>query len=54
MACGLPPEIIHGSLRLTIGHDTTEEDIDYVVENVRGVVQKLRNMSPLTPPELRE
>ncbi|MBN1431578.1 MAG: cysteine desulfurase NifS [Methanomicrobiaceae archaeon] len=54
MACGLPPEIIHGSLRLTIGHDTTEDDIDYVVENVRGVVQKLRNMSPLTPPELRE
>lgn len=54
MACGLPMETIHGSLRLTLGPGTTEEDIEYVVENVRGVVQKLRNMSPLTPPELRE
>lgn len=53
MACGLPHEIIHGSLRLTLGHDTTEDDIEYVVQNIREVVQKLRNMSPLTPPELR-
>ena len=53
-ACGVPQEIIHGSLRLTLGQDTTEDDIEYVVENVRGVVQKLRNMSPLTTPELRE
>ncbi len=52
MACGLPHEIVHGSLRLTPGHNTTEEDIEYVVENIRGVVQKLRNISPLTPPEL--
>ena len=54
MACGLPHEIIHGSLRLTLGSDTTEDDIEYVVENVRVVVRKLRSMSPLTPPELRE
>ncbi|WP_048149943.1 cysteine desulfurase NifS [Methanolacinia paynteri] len=53
MACGLPHETIHGSLRLTLGHDTTEDDIEYVVQNIREVVQKLRNMSPLTPPELR-
>ena len=52
MACGLPHELVHGSLRLTPGHNTTEEDIEYVVENIRGVVQKLRNISPLTPPEL--
>lgn len=52
-ACGLPHEIIHGSLRLTLGPDTTEDDIDYVVDNIREVVLKLRNMSPLTPPELR-
>jgi cysteine desulfurase len=52
-ACGLPQEIVHGSLRLTIGDMTKEDDVDYVLEVVPQIVQKLRNMSPLTPPELR-
>lgn len=47
LAIGLPHEIAHGSLRLTIGEDTTKEDIDYVVESVKEIVDKLRGMSPL-------
>lgn len=47
MAIGLPHEIAHGSLRLTLGEDTTREDIDYVVDNLKEIVQSLRNMSPL-------
>ena len=53
MACGFNPEIVHGSLRLTLGNGTTDEDVDYVLGIVPEIVQKLRNMSPLTPPELR-
>ncbi|MBN2735218.1 MAG: cysteine desulfurase NifS [Methanomicrobiaceae archaeon] len=52
-ACGIPAEIVHGSLRLTIGEMTTDEDVDYVLKVVPEIVQKLRNMSPLTPDELR-
>lgn len=44
---GIPVEICHGSLRLSISHDTTEEDIDYIIENVKRVVQRLRAMSPI-------
>lgn len=47
LAIGLPHEIAHGSLRLTLGHVNTEEDIDYVIETLPGIVQKLREMSPL-------
>ena len=47
MAIGLPHEIAHGSLRLTLGADTTKEDIDFVIEKVKGIVAKLRSMSPL-------
>lgn len=47
MALGLPHEIAHGSLRLTIGDFTTEEDIDYVLENLPKIVDRLRKMSPL-------
>lgn len=47
MAIGLPHEIAHGSLRLTIGHYTTEEDIDYVLEHLPQIVDRLRFMSPL-------
>ena len=49
LAIGLPHEIAHGSLRLSLGRDTTEEDIDYVLEKLPDVVEKLRAMSPLTP-----
>ena len=47
LAIGLPHEIAHGSLRLTIGDFTTEEDVDYTVQAIVEVVQKLRLMSPL-------
>jgi Cysteine sulfinate desulfinase/cysteine desulfurase and related enzymes len=53
LACGIPHEVAHGSLRLTLGEETTEEEIDYVLEIVPKVVQRLRDMSPLTPKELR-
>ena len=47
LAMGVPHEKAHGSLRLSISHSTTDEDIDYIVEKVPEVVEKLRNMSPL-------
>lgn len=47
LAIGLPHEIAHGSLRLTLSDETTEEDIDYVVDTVKEIVEKLRSMSPL-------
>lgn len=47
MAMGLPHEIAHGSLRLSIGDFTTEEDIDYIIEKLPPVIERLRMMSPL-------
>ena len=47
LAIGLPHEIAHGSLRLTINEEITKEDIDYVVDNLKEIVAHLRNMSPL-------
>jgi cysteine desulfurase len=47
LAIGLPHEIAHGSLRLTLGRDNTEQDVDYVLEVLPGIVNKLREMSPL-------
>ena len=47
LAIGLPHEIAHGSLRLTLGHETTKEDIDYTVEHLKEIIAKLRDMSPL-------
>lgn len=47
LAIGLPHEIAHGSLRLTLSEDTTKEEIDYVVESVKEIVARLRSMSPL-------
>lgn len=47
LAIGLPHEIAHGSLRLTISEETTKEDVDTVVDAVAEIVQKLRAMSPL-------
>ncbi len=46
---GVPAEEAQGSLLLSMGRWTTEEDVDYVIENVPGVVDLLRKMSPLTP-----
>lgn len=47
LAIGLPHEIAHGSLRLTISEDTTMEDADFVVDKLKGIVERLRSMSPL-------
>lgn len=47
MSIGLSHEIAHGSLRLTIGDFTTEEEIDYVIEKLPPIVDRLRQMSPL-------
>ncbi len=47
LAIGLPHEIAHGSLRLTVSDDITEEDIHYTVDKIKEIVEKLRKMSPL-------
>ncbi len=47
LAIGLPHEIAHGSLRISIGKYNTKEEIDYVVENLVEIVGRLREMSPL-------
>lgn len=47
LAIGLPHEITHGSLRLTIGYGNTKEEMDTVVDNLKRIITNLRNMSPL-------
>ena len=47
LAIGLPHETAHGSLRLTLGEDTTREDLDYVIDSLKEIVAGLREMSPL-------
>lgn len=47
LAIGLPHEIAHGSLRITLGQDNTKEDIDFLVDSLVEIVERLRNMSPL-------
>jgi len=47
LAIGLPHEIAHGSLRLTVGYENTEEEINYTVDRIKEIVEKLRRMSPL-------
>lgn len=52
LAMGLKHEEAHGSLVFTLGKYNTEEQIDYVIHQIPGVVKRLRAMSPLTPKEL--
>jgi cysteine desulfurase len=47
MAIGLTHEIAHGSLRLSLGEFTTDEDVDYVIEQLKPIVERLRSYSPL-------
>ncbi len=49
LAMGLPHEIAHGSLRMTLSEFTTDEEIDYVLDLLPQIVQRLRDMSPLYP-----
>jgi cysteine desulfurase len=46
LAIGLPPEIAHGSLRLTLGKDNIEEEVDYIIGILPGIIKKLRALSP--------
>lgn len=54
MSIGLTHEWAHGSLRLTVGDFTTDEDIDYILENLPGVIERLRSFSPLYQTYLKE
>ncbi|MDO5156213.1 MAG: cysteine desulfurase NifS [Eubacteriales bacterium] len=47
LAIGLPHEIAHGSLRMTLGDENTMEEMDFVVDKIKEIVEKLRSMSPL-------
>lgn len=47
LAIGCPHEIAHGSLRLTLSEKTTKEEIDFTVDTLKGIIERLRNMSPL-------
>lgn len=49
LALGLTHEVAHGSVRMTLGDDTTDEDIDYVIETLPKVAHRLRAMSPISP-----
>ncbi|MBQ7389907.1 MAG: cysteine desulfurase NifS [Clostridia bacterium] len=47
LAIGVPHEKAHGSIRLSITHETTDEDIDYILDTLPPIIERLRNMSPL-------
>ncbi len=47
LSLGLSHEVAHGSLRISMGYSTTEEEVDYLLEHLPSVIQKLRDMSPL-------
>ncbi len=51
LGIGLSHEISHGSLRLTLGPQNTEDDVDYILERLKGVVETLRAMSPIWDPK---
>ena len=53
LAIGLPAEIAHGSVRLSLSEDTTDEEVDYVLEVLPKIIQRLRDMSPLYEEVLR-
>jgi cysteine desulfurase len=54
LAIGVPIEIAHGSLRLSLGDASTEEEVEYVLGKVPNIIQKLRDMSPLWDDFLKE
>ena len=54
LAIGLPHEIAHGSLRITINEEHTIEDMDYVIEKLKSIVERLRSMSPLYEDYMRK
>ena len=54
LAIGLPHEIAHGSLRISIGKYNTKDEVDYLLNNLEEIIQKLRNMSPLYEKFIKE
>ena len=54
LAIGLPHEIAHGSLRLSVSEFTTEEDVNYLLEVLPPIIDRLRMMSPLYEEVLRK
>lgn len=54
LAIGRPHEIAHGSLRLTLGEGSTQEEVDYILEVVPPIIERLRNMSPLWEDHLKK
>ena len=54
LAIGLPHEIAHGSLRLTVSEENTLEEMEKTAESVKEIVEKLRSMSPLYEDFVRE
>ena len=48
LAMGIPTELAHGSLRLTLGKENTQEDVDTVTQALPGIIEKLRALSPLS------
>lgn len=54
LAIGLPHEIAHGSLRLTLSEKTTKEEIDYTVDELKKIVERLRSMSPLYEDNIKQ
>ena len=47
LAIGLPHEIAHGSLRLTLSEKHTMDEVDFTVDKLKGIIERLRSMSPL-------
>ena len=54
LAIGVPHEKAHCSIRLSISHETTDEDVDYILETIPPIVQRLRAMSPLWEDEMKK
>ncbi len=54
LSIGLPHEIAHGSLRLTLGEGSTQEEVDYILEVIPPIIERLRNMSPLWEDHLKK
>ena len=54
VAMGVPPVESHGSLRLTLGKDNTEEDVDYFLETMVPIVERMTAMSPLTEDDYKD
>jgi cysteine desulfurase len=48
LAMGIPTELAHGSLRLTLGKENTQDDVDTIAQALPGIIEKLRALSPLS------